>query len=82
MAHTTEIVAYKKLSDGQFALCVRCCNDTMHDSWHTVDATVMLDPVKYAASLDAHRDKVAASHEVAVQAEEVAKRLIGEKKNH
>lgn len=82
MAHTTEIVAYKKLSDGQFAVCVRCCDDTDHDSWHTVDATTLLDPEKYAASLDAHRDKVATGHAVAVQAEEIAKRLVGEKKSH
>lgn len=82
MAHETEVVAYKKLSDGQFSVCVRCCGDEIHDSWHTVDATIMLDPVKYSASLDAHRDRVATNHEVAIQAEEIAKKLVGQKKAH
>ena len=80
--HETEIVEYKKLSDGQFAVKVRCCGDEQHDSWHTVDAKVLLDPAAYVASLSAHRARVATDHQASILAENVLKALVGKKESH
>ena len=67
MTHTTEIVAYKKLSNGQYSYCIRCCGNASTDSWHTMDAAT--DPTSRAASISAARVRVATEHEATTQAE-------------
>lgn len=54
----------------------------MHDSWHTVDAALLLQPEKYEASLAAHRNRIATGHEAAIRAEEKLKALVGHKEKH
>jgi hypothetical protein len=45
--HVATIVDKKRLSDGQIAVLVRCCNDPEQQSWHTleVDLTVTADKI-------------------------------------
>lgn len=77
MNHTVSIVDYKKLSNGQFAIMTQCCGDAQHTSWHTMDASVIIDDPKYQASIAEHCDMVATHHEAAIVAEQTLKELVG-----
>lgn len=71
MAHNTELVAWKKLSNGQHAVCIRCCGDEGTDHWHgmnlmATDANGILqpvDPTQRDANLAEMHKFVAAQHE-------------------
>lgn len=69
MAHTTEIVEYKKLSNGLVAALIRCCGNASTDHWHTMAVQIASDPVARKASLDPKREFVAAQHEHALLSE-------------
>lgn len=72
--HQTEIVAFKKLSNGQFSLCLRCCGNPSTDSWHTVAASVMASPKKRKESIKFAKERVAKEHENVVKAEEAVEK--------
>lgn len=80
MTHTTEIVQYKKLSNGQFSYCVRCCGNQSTDSWHTLDFSG--DPAERARALDAARQRVASEHDAAVKAEAEILEQMGKTEEH
>lgn len=80
MSHTTEIVEYRKLSDSEFAVCIACCGEHLH--WHTMHASVVVDPEKKDASILQARELAATNHEAAVKAEEHLKSLVGSKVAH
>jgi hypothetical protein len=67
MAHSTEIVAWKKLSNGQHSVCIRCCGDEGTDHWHSMSVvTPQGQPVDRAlrdVNLAAVRSFVASQHE-------------------
>ena len=63
MAHTTKIIEVKELSDEQVSYCVECCGDPVTRSWHTVSVLA----ADADASLQAHKDRVAALHEAKLQ---------------
>lgn len=77
MAHTTEIVSYKKLSNGQFALLFRCCNNPSTDYWHTLDNGAD----RTASIADAHK-RCADEHAKAVTASDDAIALMGQTVTH
>jgi hypothetical protein len=77
MPHDTKIVEYKKLSDGQFAVSVSCCDEPAQISWLTVDASIVIDPVKFQAALDGHIERVVLAHEGALQADTTLAGLVG-----
>lgn len=79
MTHSSEIVAYKKLSNGQFSFCVRCCDNPSTDSWHTVSGDIMATPKKRKESISGAMMKVAKEHEAAIKAEEAAVEVMGQK---
>ena len=79
MSHQTEIVGYKKINNGQFAVCIRCCGNASTDSWHTMAANVMADPKKRKDSIKAARARTAKAHGDALKAEEAAIELMGKK---
>lgn len=78
MKHLAEIVAYNKLSNGQFSFCLRCCGNASTDSWHTLDSAVLSNPKKKKASMAAAAERVAKEHEAAKKAEEAAVELMGQ----
>ncbi len=82
MAHITEIVKYEKLSNGQFAVTIRCCANPASDHAHTVAAEVAGDLQKLAASLSAARDFCATQHENAEKAAVALLSEIGKQKEH
>lgn len=69
MSHTTEIIEYRKVSNGQVAARIRCCGNASTDHWHTMAVSVASDPAARAASLGQQRDFVATQHDQAIQAE-------------
>lgn len=69
MAHSTEVVEYKKLSNGQFSVKIRCCGNASTDWTHTMAADVAADSVKRATSIDAARVNASNLHEKAMLAE-------------
>lgn len=69
MTHTTEIINFHKLSSGQFLAMVRCCNNPSTDWPHVMAAEVLADDEKKIASIKNAREKCAALHEAAQQAE-------------
>ena len=79
MNHQTEIVGYKKINNGQFAVCLRCCGNPSTDSWHTMAAAVMASPKARKESIKNARARVAKEHEDALKAEEAAIELMGKK---
>lgn len=79
MSHQTEIVGYKKINNGQFALCIRCCGIASTDSWHAMAASVMASPKAKKDSIKGARARTAKAHEDALKAEEAAIELMGKK---
>lgn len=97
MTHTTEIVEYKKLSDSEFAVLIRCCDPcaeckdhaeinyqckTCHLHWHTMHSSVVVDPVKMNVSIQWARDLAATNHDASIQAEARIKAMIGNQIQH
>lgn len=80
MPHTTEIVEYKKLSNGQFSVLIRCCGNSSTDHWHTM--AFVADPIQREQNLNAEREKVAMEHEAAITGEAAALGLMGNKQEH
>jgi hypothetical protein len=37
--HTTKVVDKKKLSNGEIAVLIQCCEDPTEQSWHTLSFT-------------------------------------------
>jgi hypothetical protein len=79
MRHQTEIVQYKKLSNGQFSFCVRCCGDASTDSWQTMAAGVIAVKKQRDASIKEQRVRVSEEHEKALKAEAAALEVMGKK---
>ena len=79
MSHTTELVGYKKLSNGQFAVCIRCCGNPASDSWHAMAASVMAVKKQRDASIKKQRVRVSEEHENSLKAEAAAVELMGKK---
>ena len=69
MKHLTEIIEYKKLSNGQFAFCVRCCGNASTDNWQTMAASVMAVKKQRDALIKKLRVRVSEEHELALKAE-------------
>lgn len=67
--HTTEIVHFQKLSNGQFLAMVRCCNNPSTDWPHVMAAEVLADDEKKKASISFAKQKCAELHEAAQKAE-------------
>jgi hypothetical protein len=76
-SHAVELLEYRKLSDGQFAVLGRCCGDDMHRSWHTMGSAVVVDADKMSNSISWFTDRIANQHEAAMQADAVLKTLVG-----
>ena len=79
MKHIAEIVAFQKVSNGQFAFCIRCCANPSTDSWHTMATEVLADPKKKKDSINKAKKRVAKEHEDAIKAEAAAVELMGSK---
>ena len=77
MSHRVEILEYRQISDGQFAMLGRCCGNDIHRSWHTMASSVVADPEKHRASVDWFCQRIASEHEAALQAENKLKTLVG-----
>lgn len=77
MSHTVHILEFKKLSDGQFAIKTCCCGNEQHVSWHTMDASVLIDDAKREASITEHCAMMAQHHAAAVTAEAHLEKLAG-----
>ena len=69
MIHTTEIVRTEKLSNGQFSVTIRCCNNPSTDHSHTMLASVAANPETRGKSLDEARKICSELHDAAIQAE-------------
>lgn len=82
MNHKTKILEYRKLSDGQFAVKIQCCDDEQHASWHTMHASVASDDESRLVSIGNHRQRVADLHDHALKAEAAIKQHIGEEIEH
>lgn len=62
MAHKAEVVAQKQLSDGALAICVRCCDDPLTDSWHTVYDLENVDDAAMDNEIAMHVNNVEKKH--------------------
>ena len=82
MTHTVEVAQYKKLSNGQVSLCLRCCGNASTDHWHTMDVSVASDPEKRAASLEPIRAFISQQHDAAIKAEAGALAELGNISQH
>ena len=80
MKHTAEVVEYKKLSNGQFSVLIRCCANPSTDSWHTMAAEVLADKKKRKESISSAMLRVAKQHEDAMKASEAGVEMMGESK--
>ena len=69
MAHTTEVIHFQKLSNGQFLAMVRCCGNPSTDWPHVMAAEVLADDEKKKASIQYAREQCAKLHDAAQQAE-------------
>lgn len=78
--HTTEIIKYEKLSNGQFAVIIRCCGNAGTDHPHTLPVSQSAE--ERAKSIADQRALVAKQHEDSIQAEAHAMSLIGSVETH
>ena len=90
MPHQTQIVEYRKLSDSEFAVLIRCCGEceqckspasggkcTCHLHWHTMHASVINDPARLEGSLSWAHSSAAQNHAAAVRAQAALEEAIG-----
>lgn len=82
MAHSTEIVEYKKLNDENVAFLIRCCGNASTDHWHGMHISVAADATRRKESLDRERQSTADRHELAIKSEEGALDHIGDVQDH
>jgi hypothetical protein len=57
--HEVKIVEIKELSDELVSYRLRCCDDQLSDSWHTVSVAI----ANHDASLAERKQDIAARHE-------------------
>ena len=76
MAHVAAVVEKKKLSDGQIAVCLRCCADATTDSWHTLSITAESTPADLTAWLDSRKAAVEALHQAHQDADAALQNLM------
>lgn len=79
MPHTLEVTETKQLSDGAIAVCIRCCDNLMSDSWHTI-YTAGKTQADVQSEVDARMADVAALHDAMQTANSVADSLVGVQK--
>jgi hypothetical protein len=60
MAHKTEIISTRQVSDEAVAITIRCCGNSKTDSTLTIYGVGRLTAEKLAADIDRHHDRVAA----------------------
>jgi hypothetical protein len=82
MRHQTEIVEYKKLSNGQFSFCIRCCGNADTDTRQTMAASIVAVKKQRNALIKKMRMRVSEEHEKSVKAEAAALEVMGEKEEH
>ena len=80
MSHTTEVIGYRKISNGQFAIDITCCG--VHKHTHTVIAEAVSTPDKRDSSIEFARNLAAQNHEQAQQAEKHLLEAVGSTKEH
>lgn len=76
MAHQVEVTQTKQLSDGAIAVCIRCCDMDMSDSWHTIYTSGKTQE-DIQSEVDARMADVAALHDATEMASSVAQSLVG-----
>lgn len=79
MAHTLEITETKQLADGAIAVCIRCCDNQMSDSWHTI-YTAGKTQEDIQTLIDQRMADVAALHDATQTAASLANSLVGVQK--
>jgi hypothetical protein len=82
MPHTTEIVRWEKKGNAIVEYVIRCCGNASTDWAHPMAVSVASDPDKKKSSLDEARQKCAALHEQAQQAELAALDDVGTTVEH
>jgi hypothetical protein len=75
--HAVQIIQSKQLNDGQCALLARCCSDDSTLSWLTMAASVAADPNACQQSINAHCSRIAAQHDLMIQALAKLPSLVG-----
>jgi len=68
MEHVSKIIEKKKLSDGQIAVLIRCCEDVTTDSWHTLTLTTDTAPDDVTAWLVERKANVQTQHAASLAA--------------
>jgi hypothetical protein len=77
MVHTVKVVSKKRLSDGQIAVCLRCCDDESTDSWSTLGITGQTVPADIAAWVQDRKADIKALHQAHLDADAALDTLIG-----
>jgi hypothetical protein len=62
MEHVSKIVEKKKLSDGQIAVLIQCCEDATHQGWHTLQVDSTITPDAVSVWLADRKSAVGAQH--------------------
>ncbi len=60
MAHVSKVVEFREVNDENIAYRLRCCDDPMTDSWHTIAVTV--DDTEHDTFLATKLEEIAAKH--------------------
>ena len=63
--HASKLIGRKKLTDGQFAVLIRCCGDQTTDSWHTLSVTKDTAKADVTAWIAGRQQHVEDGHAVA-----------------
>jgi len=75
MTHVTTVQDKRKLSDGQIAVLIQCC-DAGHQSWHTLQVAPDTTAEEVTAWVDARKTETAAQHEAMLAADATLAGLI------
>lgn len=60
--HTPEIIEVKQVTNEQVAYCIRCCDDALETTWHTMH---ILSP-DHAGQLEKLKKEISARHDAIV----------------
>jgi hypothetical protein len=82
MAHKTEIISTRQVSDEAVAITIRCCGNSKTDSTLTIYGVGRLTSENLAADIDRHHDRVAAKCQGMASGKNLLNALSGRFKIH
>lgn len=82
MNHVTEIISTQQVSDEAIAVKIRCCDNPLTDSVHTLYGVAKMSALQLEQIIDAHHNRVALKHQGMASGKHLLDTVISKTKIH